>query len=141
MRPQIPAMLVSLVLPSCFHAVGRLSFPDEGVRETVVELPPGEVRFAADVAVRYSGEAIARYEVDLLQGGHVTSQAICNPLMVTGRRSCRHRFGNRDFDCSFVMDCTARLDRGGPTQVRARLSIPLRPAEFTLRRADLIIGE
>jgi hypothetical protein len=137
----IAAALLSLVLSSCFHTVGRLPFAGEGARETIVDLEAGDVRFAADVEVRYTGRAIARYDVDLLQGDHLVGRATCDPLRITGRRSCVYRFGNHDFDCSIVMECRAHVDAGGPTVVRARLSIPTRPAEFTLHRADLIVGQ
>jgi hypothetical protein len=137
----VAATVLSLALSSCFHTVGRLSFAGEGARETIVDLEPGDVRFAADVEVRYTGRAIARYEVDLLQRDHIVGHATCDPLRITGRRSCAYRFGNHDFDCSIVMECTAHVAVAGPTLVRARLSIPTKPAEFTLERADLIVGQ
>ncbi len=137
----VATALSSLMLSSCFHAVGRLPFAREGAREAVVDLEAGDVRFAADVEVRYTGRAIARYDVDLIQGDRVAGHATCDPLRITGAKSCMYRFGNRDFECSIVMDCKAHVDAGGPTVVRARLSIPTRPAELTLRRADLIIGQ
>lgn len=133
--------LLGCLLSSCFHTAGRLSFVGEGEKAAVLDLRAGDVRFVADLAVRYTGEAVARYTVELLQAGRIVSQASCNPLRPTEKRSCKHRFGNHDFDCSFIMDCRAHLEQSGPTLVRARLSIPTKPADFALARADLVIGE
>jgi hypothetical protein len=135
-------VLAAFALLACFHDVGRLSFAGEGERETLVRLEPGDVHFAADVSVRYTGDAMARYDVDLLQRDKVVGRTTCDPLQIAWRpRSCSYGVGPKNFDCEIIMACKAHLDAGGWTRVRARLSLPKKPPKFELSRADLIFGQ
>jgi hypothetical protein len=135
----LPPVLIGVT--ACFHDVGRVSFAEEGQRQATFNLAPGEVRFAADVEVKDADRAKARFDVDLLQGGQLAAQAACDPLKLGDRKACTYRFGNGDFRCNVVMDCRAHLATGGPTVIRVRLSVAEKPADFTLHRADLIVGQ
>jgi hypothetical protein len=137
-------VVLSFATSGCFHMLGRIPFSGEGEGQAVVSLDPGTVRFVTNIDVDYEGPALARYEVDLLQGDRVVDSASCNPLVRSGRQSCHDTVwglhGAR-IHCSIVMACSAHLDVGGSTVVRARLAIPTKPASFSLVRADLLIGQ
>jgi hypothetical protein len=131
----------ALALSSCFNTEVRMPFEAEGEKQVLASMKPGKVRFAADVEVHYSGDAVGRFDVDFLQNDRVVSHATCDPLRQTGSQSCIYRYGNQDQRCSFVMNCSATLPVGGPTVVRVRFSLPTKPADFTLHRADLVVGQ
>jgi hypothetical protein len=133
------AILVSLAVSSCFSSARRISFAGEGAKETVVELDSGDIRFAAYFEGYYTGRAVGRYDIELLQANRVVSHATCDLLPIVDDRQCIFRF-NKERECNVVMNCSAHLDDGGPTVVRARLSIPTKPADFKLERTDLIVG-
>jgi hypothetical protein len=133
------AVFLSLALSSCFSSARRISFGGEGRREATVELQSGEVRFATYFHGRDIGGAVARYDVELLQADRVVSRTSCDLLPVIDDRQCVFHF-NQVRECNIVMKCSAHLDVGGPTLVRARLSISAKPKEFKLDRVDLIVG-
>jgi len=138
---RITAILFSsLVLTSCFSTSRRISFGGEGVKEAPVELASGDVRFATYFEGRNTAGAVARYDIELLQSDRVVSRTTCDLLPVIDDRQCRHHY-TEVRECNIVMQCTARLDIGGPTTVRARLSIPTKPDGFKLDRVDLIVGQ
>jgi len=134
-------LVVLIAVTACFHDVGRVSFAEEGQRQATFNLAPGDVCFAADVEVHGADHAKARFDVDLMQGGQVAAQAACDPLKIGDRKACTYRFDNHDYRCNVVMDCRAHLATGGPTVLRVRLSVAEKPADFTLHRADLIVGQ
>jgi len=134
------SILLPLAVSACFSSARRISFAGEGAREAVVELSSGDVRFAAYFEGYYTGRAVGRYDVELLQANRVVSRATCDLLPIIDDRQCIFRF-NKERECNIVMQCSAHLDAGGPTVVRARLSIPTKPADFKLQRTDLIVGQ
>lgn len=134
------AVFCSIAVSSCFSTARRISFGGAGAREATVELGSGEVRFAAYFQGRNIGGAVARYDVELLQAGRVVSRTSCDLLPVIDDRQCVFHF-NQVRECNVVMSCSAHLDVGGPTVVRARLSIPTKSKEFKLDRADLNVGQ
>ena len=134
------ACFASLAACSCFSSARRISFAGEGEKQAAVELTAGEVRYAGYFRGREPRGTVARYGVDLLQAGRVVSHASCDLLPIKDDRQCVFRFSH-DRECNVVMSCSGHLDAGGPTVVRARLSIPTKPAEFRLDRADLIVGQ
>jgi hypothetical protein len=130
----------SLAVSSCFSSARRISFGGEGAREASVQLQAGEVRFATYFEGRNTGGAVARFDVELLQAGRVVSRTSCDLLPVIDDRQCVFHF-NQVRECNIVMQCSAHLDAGGSTIVRARLSVPTKPKEFKLDRTDLIVGQ
>lgn len=142
----MPLLLAAATVSSCsfsdFHAVSRLPFGGEGQLEELIPLNAGYVKFAAHVQVDYSGDAVARFYVDLLQNGRVVGSAVCDPLEFrSGPYACEYAYGTRDFDCTTEMKCNAFLNEGGLTVVRARLAVLKKPKRFVLTRANLIVGQ
>jgi hypothetical protein len=138
---KLASVSLAFTLSACFNTEARILFEAEGEKEAFVNMKAGKVRFAADVEVKYTGDAVGRYDVEFLQDKRVVAAATCDPLRLTGSKSCIYRYGNQDYRCSYVMSCSAELPTGGPTVVRVRFSLPTKPADFTLKRADLVIGQ
>jgi hypothetical protein len=133
--------LAAAAAVSCGTVIGQVLFMEEGVGETVINAQAGKIRFWTDFSARYQIGMGARYDVELLQDGVVVATAVCDPL----RRSPKVCHGSYNvgaehhFNC--LMNCSAVVPRSGPTTVRARFSIPYRPGDLRLVRADLIIRQ
>ena len=136
----IAVLFSSLIVSSCFSTSRRISFGGEGTKEVPVELGSGDIRFATYFMARNTFGAVARYEIELLQAGRVVSRTTCEVLPVIDDRQCRHHYTEMR-ECTIVMQCRAHLEAGGPTTVRARLSIPKKPEGFKLDRIDLSVGQ
>jgi hypothetical protein len=142
MRPVIritAVLFASLLVSSCFSSSRRISVGGEGAKEATVELDSGDIRFATYFKARNTTAAVARYDIELLQSGRVVSRTACSLLPVIDDRQCRHHY-DEVRECNIVMQCRAHLDAGGPTVVRARLSVATKPKDFKFDRVDLIVG-
>jgi hypothetical protein len=145
-RRALPAVAGALALAglavSCGAVVGQVPFSQEGTGETTFQAQAGEVRFWTDFSAGYSGDMLARFEVQLVQNDQVVSSAVCDPVHIGATRICTTRFwGIYDHEQHCRMSCSAFVPHAGPTVVRARLAIPGRPYDLRLAYANLVVRQ
>jgi hypothetical protein len=127
---------------SCGAIVGQVPFSQEGTGETTFQAKAGNVSFWTDFRALYHGDMRAYILVELVQDGVVVSSAICDPVHLGASHACTHRLWSWEtHDQRCTMACDAYVPRAGPTQVRASLAIPGRPADLRLTRANLIVRQ
>lgn len=134
-------MLVCLVA-SCGSTIGHIPFVAEGEGRATIHVRAGELRFWTELDAYFNGDMHAQYDVELVQGGAVVGTATCHPLHLGTSKVCSKRIliGERHtVHCR--MACNVMMMRSGPTVVRARFTIPLRPADLRLEQAALIIKQ
>ena len=135
-------LLCCCALSSCGTTVGRVPFSREGDGQIVVQLVRGELQFWTEFDAQYRGEMNAGFAVDLLQNGKLVGTATCDPLHLGMSRVCSKRIlvgETHTVHCR--MACVVHVAQPGPTLVRARFSIPERPADLRLEQADLILKQ
>jgi hypothetical protein len=119
-------------------------FSAEGAQTTTATLAAGDVSFWTDIDVEYTGDASLVYAIDLVQNGASVAKATCNPL---GQMSAKIGWLEADLGSahsrkgSGKMACAAKLARGGPTTVNAKLAFAQKPESATLRKADLVVKQ
>jgi len=131
-----------LFVASCGSTIGQVPFSAEGQGQTVVNVRTGELRFWTELDAEYSGEMHAQYDVELVQDNAVVGTATCHPLDLGTSRVCGKRinWGNTHV-AHCRMACNVVMTRPGPTLVRARFIIPVRPTDLRLTQANLILKQ
>jgi len=137
-------ILAALSLTACGKEIGRIALRDEGQGETPVQVTAGKsLALWTSLDVKYTGTLAARYEVELVQNGAVTSKALCNPLDVSTKISSRTTTFGNDHTTSWQgkMRCEVTPTKSGPATVRAKLALAQRPAKLTIKDISLIVKE
>ncbi|MBL8951189.1 MAG: hypothetical protein JNK82_10460 [Myxococcaceae bacterium] len=146
MAPNLrPLLVVSLLaFAACGKEKGRVPFTAEGTATTTVTLEAGDVAFWTDLDLKWEGDAVIRYDVEVEQGGKVIGSGACNPLGHLGVKTGwaeTNLAGSHTRSGNGKMDCRAVVPAAGSTNVKVTLSVPTKPGVFTLKKADLVIKQ
>ncbi len=138
------AIAFAVTLFACGTEVGRVAFGGEGSASAPMTLKAGEVAFWTDIDIDYKGDAALAYRIELAQDGATVATATCDPLghmsakvswVETNIGSSHSRRGNGK------MGCATTLAKAGPTTLKATLAFATKPAELTLKKADLVVKQ
>lgn len=143
-RARGPWVLVGALACGCGTELGRVPFSADGAGSTTVTLAAGEVSFWTDLDLYYEGPATMAYDVTLKQGGAAVARVSCDPL---ARLTTRVAWTEINVDDAHTrrgrgkLGCRATLSAGGPTTIDVELVVPVRPARFELKKADLVVKQ
>jgi hypothetical protein len=139
------ALACALAAAGCGHEVGRVPFTAEGVKTTKITVGNGGVALWTDMDVEYSGSMVARYDLEMSQGGKVVVTANCDPFDVKQKIGVvsSTRGTEKVVSYSGKMGCRKGLDDvpAGVTDIKVTLSIPGKPAKMAITKMDLVFKE
>lgn len=140
-----PAILaLVLALTGCGKEVGRIALRGEGQGETTIQATAGKkLALWTSLDVKYTGDLVARYEVELVEGTTVVGKTSCDPLDVNVKTSSRETNFNGDRSVSWQgkMKCELTPTKNGPAVVRAKVAFAKRPAALTVTDLSLVVKE
>ncbi len=143
--PMALAVVLSAAgLAGCGKEIGRIVLRGEGQGETTIQATGGKkLALWTSLDVKYQGDLIARYEVELLEGGAVVGKTSCDPLDVNVKTSARETNFNGDRSVSWQgkMRCEVTPTKSGPAVVRAKVIISKRPQALTVTDMSLVVKE
>jgi len=116
----------------------------EGQAETTVQATAGKkLALWTALDVKFKGVLVARYDVELVEGGVVVDKAQCDPLNVSTKIGSKEVTINDDRSLSWSgkMRCELAPTKNGPVTVRAKLVFLQRPATLTVNDMSLVIKE
>lgn len=136
--------LVAVGLVGCGKEVGRVGFSAPGTADATVTLSAGEVTLWTELDLEWEGDAKMAYAVSLEQDGKPVASATCDPL---ARAKVRTMWAETNVGDKHTrrgnarMECSVKLEKGGPTVVKASLTLASPPAGLVLRKADLVVKQ
>ena len=140
----LAATVATSLLVGCGKEVGRIPLRAEGQGEASVQATAGkELALWTALDVKMKGDIVARYDVELVQDGAVVAKAQCDPFDVNVKTGSKEitMGDDRSVSWSGKMRCGLTPAKTGPAIVRAKLSIPQRPATLTVKDMSLVIKE
>lgn len=144
MRRPLVLTVLAISLAGCGKEVGRIALRGEGQGETNIQATAGKkLALWTSLDVKYTGELVARYEVELVEGGTVSGKASCDPFDVNVKTSARETNFNGDRSVSWQgkMKCELTPSKSGPAVVRAKVTFAKRPAALTVTDLSLVVKE